>query len=327
MVTERQLQEAIQHQVLYGGRLGTSLYELGFITEERLQEALARAHGVTGSAGIDHRQVQPEAVAALPRALAVRHKVCPYKIRGKTLWLLMVDPQDHEAVARVSYSLGFIVKPQVVPEFRMIQLLRDHYGVDERWRYTDTHRRAAGKPPVPVDPEAAASLIESAESRDEVVEALLALCHGVFRRVLFFIVREPWVLGWKGVGEGADTAASLRIPLDQPSVFQSVARNRTVFVGRLGEEEVNLRFLRALDKRPQTNAFLFPIVVRGRVVNLLYGDNGPSGNVKANLGGLMVQLQKVSRAYLRIIRKRVADTRKAAAEDAAEDVTSERGNR
>ena len=46
MITDRQLQEAIQHQVLYGGRLGTSLYELGFITEERLTDALARAHGV-----------------------------------------------------------------------------------------------------------------------------------------------------------------------------------------------------------------------------------------------------------------------------------------
>src|SRR5206468_1779584 len=37
VITERQLQEAIQQQVLYGGRLGTSLYELGFITEERLR--------------------------------------------------------------------------------------------------------------------------------------------------------------------------------------------------------------------------------------------------------------------------------------------------
>jgi hypothetical protein len=330
IVTERQLQEAIQHQVLYGGRLGTSLYELGFITEERLQEALARAHGVTGGGAIDHRDVQPEAVAALPKALAVRHKVCPYKLKGKTLFLLMVDPQDHEAVARVSYSLGYIVKPLVVAEFRMIQLLRDHYGVDERWRFTDTHRRARGRAvDAPMDAGAAAALIETAETRDEVVDALLALSHSVFRRVLFFIVREPWVIGWSGVGEGIDreAAASLRIPLDQPSVFQNVARNRTVFVGRLGDDEVNQRFLKALGKRPQTNLFLFPIVVRGRVVNLLYGDNGPTGNVKANLGNLMVQLQKVPRAYLRIIRKRVADTRRAAAEDAAEDFTPQKGNR
>src|SRR6185436_19597792 len=58
IVTERQLQEAIQHQVLYGGRLGTSLFALGFITEERLQEALARAHGVP-TVSVDLREIQP----------------------------------------------------------------------------------------------------------------------------------------------------------------------------------------------------------------------------------------------------------------------------
>ena len=55
---------------------------------------------------------------------------------------------------------------------------------------------------------------------------MLALCHRFFKRVVFFIVREPWVLGWSGLGEGMDRslAASLRIPLDQPSVFQTVVR-------------------------------------------------------------------------------------------------------
>lgn len=56
-MTELQLQEAIQHQVLYGGRLGTNLLELGYITEPRLQEALSRAlvvnlvYGDAGPAG------------------------------------------------------------------------------------------------------------------------------------------------------------------------------------------------------------------------------------------------------------------------------------
>ena len=43
----------------------------------------------------------------------------------------------------------------------------------------------------------------------------------------------------------------------------------------------------------------------------VYGDNGASGNVKANMGELLVLLQKAPRAYLRIIRQRVAETRKA----------------
>lgn len=306
IVTERQLQEAIQHQVLYGGRLGTNLYELGFVTEERLQEALARAHGVP-ALPVDLRAVHPDTVALVPRALAVKHKVFPYRLQGRTLTLLMLDPGDHVAVARVGYSLGFIVKTAVVPEFRMVQLLRDYYAVDEKWRFTDTHRPAAPAQR-PRDPAAAEELLEAAVTRDEVVDAALGLCLRFFRRVIFFIVREPWCLGWSGAGEGMDRAlaSSLKIPLDQPSVFQSVARDRTVFIGRLGPGAENLRFMAALAKRPGTNAALLPVAVKGRIVNLIYGDNG-TGNLKGSLGELLVLLQKVPRAYLRIIRRRIAE--------------------
>jgi hypothetical protein len=46
------------------------------------------------------------------------------------------------------------------------------------------------------------------------------------------------------------------------------------------------------------------------VVNLVYGDAGGSGNVRANMGELLVIVQHVARAYLRIIRRRVAETRR-----------------
>jgi type II secretion system (T2SS) protein E len=313
IVSERQLEEAIQHQVLYGGRLGTNLFELGFITEERLQDALSRAHGVA-AAELDVKDIDSEALSVLPKTLAARYKVFPYRVKGKTLFLLMVDPSDHEAVAQVGFSLGYIVKPYVIPEFRMVQLLRDYYGVDERWRFNDT-RKAATPVKAPIDPATASGRIDTASTRDEIVEAFVAFCHRYFRRVLFFIVREPWVLGWSGAGEGIDRhlVSSIRVPLDQPSVFQTVTRDRSVFVGRFGAEDENQRFLSAIGKRPQTNAALFPIVVKGRTVNLIYGDSGPAGNVKANLGELMVLATKVSRAYLRLIRHRIAENRKAMA--------------
>jgi len=316
IVSERQLEEAIQHQVLYGGRLGTNLFELGFITEERLQDALSKAHGVA-AADLDVKDIDTDALTVLPKAMAARYKVFPYKVKGKTLFLLMVDPSDHEAVAQVGFRLGFIVKPYVIPEFRMVQLLRDYYGVDERWRFNDTRKASPIAPPptAPIDPATASSLIDIAGTRDEIVEAFVAFCHRYFRRVIFFIVREPWVVGWSGAGEGVERhlVSSMRIPLDQPSVFQTVTRDRSVFVGRFGAEEENQRFLSAIGKRPQTNAALFPIVVKGRAVNLVYGDSGPAGNIKANLGELMVLAQKVSRAYLRVIRHRIAENRKAMA--------------
>ena len=311
ILTEKQLQEAIQHQVLYGGRLGTSLFELGMITEERLQDALARAHGLAAG-GVDYRDIEPSAVALLSRALAAKHKVCPYRVKGKTLFLLMVDPTDHTTVARIGFSLGYIIKPMVVPEFRMIRLLRDHYDVDERWRFTDTHRRDAA-PIMPLSEVEAAERLDAARTRDEVVNAIVGASHRYFRRVVFFIVREPWVLGWCGAGEGIDAAlvSRLRIPLDQPSVFQSVTRDKTLFIGRFGAEPANQEFLRSIGKRPTTNAVLLPVAVKGRVVNLVFGDGGASANVKASLGGLLVLVQKAPRAYLRIIKQRIQETRQS----------------
>jgi hypothetical protein len=310
LVGEEQLEQAIQHQVLYGGRLGTSLLELGFITEDGLLQGLSRLYGMP-AAIVDPREITPATVTLLPKAMAVRFRVFPWKLKGKTLFLLMMDPHDHTAIARISLSQGYIVKPHIVPEFRMVQLLRDHYGVDERWRFDDTYRPPTVEP-VPATPQQAIDRFEWANTRDEVVEALLSVSLNYFKRVAFFIVREPWVVGWAGVGEGMERgfAATLRIPLDRPSVFRDVVRNKSVFIGRLGAEEENRRFLKDVGKRLGTAA-VFPILVRGRVVNLVYGDGGPGGNVRGEIGELLALVQKAPRAYLRIIRRRIADARES----------------
>lgn len=317
MISEGQLHEAIQHQVLYGGRLGTSLFELGFITEQRLLEALSRAHGVPPA---EPAAFRPAAVSAVPKRLATRFKVVPWSVKGKTLFLGMINPSDHAAVARVGYSLGYIVRPLVVPEFRMVQMLHDHYGVDEHWRFTDTRSGEPAPPPPPLirDPAEAAAAIDAATTRDEVVTAVLALVRCYYRRVVFFIVREPWLIGWDGAGEGMDRAraGALRIPLDLPSVFKVVTRDRTVFVGRLGPGETDTQFLEAIGKKRGTTAAVLPVAVKGRVVNLIWGDSGARGAGRADIGQLMAHMVKIPRAYTRIIRARVAEAKKEAAERA-----------
>ena len=299
--------------MLYGGRLGTSLYELGFITEERLSEALARAHGVPAA---DPRNFQADAASLVPKRLVTRFKLIPWRLRGQTLFLGMVNPSDHAAVAHVGYTLGYIVRPLVVPEFRMVQMLHDHFGIDERWRYTDTRSPDAVPMPAPrvKDPAEAAAAIDAAATRDEVVSAVLALGRCYFKRVVFFIVREPWIIGWDGAGEGMDRAraAALRIPLDLPSVFQGVTRDRTVFVGRLGAEETNRQFLEAIGKKAGTTAAVLPVALGGRVVNLIWGDSGARGAARGGLGQLLAHMQKIPRAYLRIIRARMAEAKKEA---------------
>ncbi len=143
---------------------------------------------------------------------------------------------------------------------------------------------------------------------------MLTLGRCYFKRVVFFIVREPWIIGWDGAGEGMDRAraAALRIPLDLPSVFQGVTRDRTVFVGRLAPDETNRQFLEAIGKKPGTTAAVLPVALRGRVVNLIWGDSGARGAARGGLGQLLAHMQKIPRAYLRIIRTRMAEAKKEA---------------
>ncbi len=47
LITEQQLDEALEAQTVFGGRLGTNLVELGFVTTAALAESLARQLGLT----------------------------------------------------------------------------------------------------------------------------------------------------------------------------------------------------------------------------------------------------------------------------------------
>jgi hypothetical protein len=228
----------------------------------------------------------------------------------------MVDPNDHGTVARIGYAHGYIIRTargaRVPDDPAAARLLRGRRAVA-------VHRHAPGGDRGPARPptaQTAAARLDEAVTRDEVVEALLAVCQKFFRRVLFFIVKEPWVLGWSGAGEGVDRAlvTGLRIPLDQPSIFRTVTRDRSLFIGRLGPRRrtsasEGARQAPAVDRGGAAGVAAQP---RGQLV---YGDNGSEGRVRSDLGELMVLLQKVPRAYLRIIRKRVADARQMSAEE------------
>ena len=163
------------------------------------------------------------------------------------------------------------------------------------------------------DPEAAAERVEAAVTRDELVAAVLALGRCYFKRVVFFIVREPWVLGWDGVGEGMDRARAVRPPgAPRPAVRLPGGDAEPHDVRRpAGAGEADRAFLDSIGKKPGTTAALFPVAVRGRVVNLMWGDSGTTGAARGDLGQLLAFMQRIPRAYLRIIRARVAESQQA----------------
>ncbi len=158
----------------------------------------------------------------------------------------------------------------------------------------------------PVDLAKASALLEAAASRDDIAHAALRLARTSFGRAALFIVREGRASGWDAFGEGINLPLlkSLLISLQQPSVFQLVYETKAHFLGKVPKGEVNMAFLQLLGGDPPKSVFLYPLLFRGRVVNLIYGDGGPGKNAPVDVSDLLILGPKIPQTFERILRER-----------------------
>ncbi len=73
--SERDMEEALARQVMYGGDLGTNLLELGVLSEEQLLEAASRSAGLSPAPAGPLAIPSPAVAALVPAALQRRHGV------------------------------------------------------------------------------------------------------------------------------------------------------------------------------------------------------------------------------------------------------------
>lgn len=134
-ITETQLGAALERQVIMGGRLGTNLIELGFLTEEDLAGLLSKKLHLPYATAQDFEAIDPEAVKTLPRELAEKYGVMPLKRERRNLWVAMVDPTDLAAVDALGFATGCVIKTAVAPEARIQYALETHYQIGRTLRY------------------------------------------------------------------------------------------------------------------------------------------------------------------------------------------------
>ena len=139
-LTEAQLHRALTAQLVFGGHLGTSLLELGYVDEESLGEAIADATG-TPYANFDILSRVPYAVIrSIPARLVEKHKVVPMRVEGKTLQLAMIDPRNLLALDEISFVTGYRIEPWVAPEVRVLQVLETYYNIPRTQRFSTLAR-------------------------------------------------------------------------------------------------------------------------------------------------------------------------------------------
>jgi len=122
LISKEALDEALEEQVLQGGRLGTNLLELGFLQEKDLARSLGKLHNCAFASG--EMTPDPRAVEAIDPQFADDKDVLPMRIDATRISVAVIDPHDHETLHAIGFKTGKRVVPVVIPEFRMHQLLR-----------------------------------------------------------------------------------------------------------------------------------------------------------------------------------------------------------
>jgi len=141
LLNSKQLDEAIEYQSIYGGKLGTSLIELGLIEENQLAKILSEQLG--------HHYIKPELLMTVPSSLlnlipkktALKYQVIPYREDGKKLYVAMNEPKDLTVINKLSFQLDHIIIPLAIPEIRLMLALKKHYGMLLSPRYKTLARQ------------------------------------------------------------------------------------------------------------------------------------------------------------------------------------------
>ena len=135
VISHKQLEEALKCQVIFGGRLGTNLVEMGMIDEENLVRYLSKQLEVPYASPDQLMSVPPEVIKLISREMAEEYKMIPLQLDKKRLTIAIWDPSDLSAIDAVSFITGYIIKPLVCSELRLLTALEKYYGVKRALRY------------------------------------------------------------------------------------------------------------------------------------------------------------------------------------------------
>ena len=127
LISSAQLQEALRHQRITGGRMGSNLVALGFVSEDLLMDFLAQKTGVP-RLDLKNLDIPVTVLQRIPKRLADQLNVLPVSIKEpKSLVLAMTDPSDLNAIDSARFASGMNIEPVVASYSSLKQAIAEQY--------------------------------------------------------------------------------------------------------------------------------------------------------------------------------------------------------
>ena len=147
LITEPQLDEAINLQRREGGKLGSIVVRLGFCADQDIVSFLGMQYGVPAADLDQWPPIEPGVIALVPSELANKHKVLPLQRSGNVLTMAMSDPTDIFAMDDVRFHTGYNIDPVVSSEMGLVRAIERYYGGSSalKLRDKDVARTSGGQ--------------------------------------------------------------------------------------------------------------------------------------------------------------------------------------
>ena len=127
LITEEQLQEALDLQKKTGDRLSNILVKNNFVSEAQLMEVLEFQLGIP-FIDLSNITITPEVQKLIPYQLISRHNLLPIKCESKLLYVAMEDPLNFYAIEDVRIATGMEVVPVISYQKSINEMISRLYG-------------------------------------------------------------------------------------------------------------------------------------------------------------------------------------------------------
>jgi type IV pilus assembly protein PilB len=131
VITDGQLNDAVEVHKATGSPLGRVLVELGYATQGAILSVMAQQIGIP-YIDFTERKPDPTAVAVVPKDLATRYVLMPvgFDEQGRLL-VAMADPQNVLALDDLRIITGYEIRPGISTKDDILSVIEDTYKVAE----------------------------------------------------------------------------------------------------------------------------------------------------------------------------------------------------
>lgn len=292
LITNEQLETALETQKLFGGKLGTNLVELSYVSDQDLVLLLSKQLQMNAATSKEFDSIPNDVLKLIDKQYASDNKVVPLKLDTK-LRLAVSDPGILMELDTLSFKLGKSIQPVIAPEIWIVAALERYYGFRRETRYISvdpTISTAVEKKSTPNDlgsihdilelsdpikpvvtAEAYIQLLLKAEFIQGVFNALFDFLNPIFSRMALYTVREETLHGFMLHGFPVHNKAFVESTIDwkKTDALKKIVERKLTAEDNPIATPADRSAFSILSITPTEDILLYPISFQGTVICVL----------------------------------------------------------